>query len=359
MLFRKHKDANVLNYDCKHGWINSSLWAFIELCAAIQEISEQLIFIFLLPWLLLLWKSLIPLISQTNTTFNLFLFLQQTSRNTSCFLKTNQKYRVHIYHLTPSLSRPLYRLSLFSFSRLSYEFRPNSLRLPAENPASRLPAQVEEHGSIVTGAGDLPRKQKGSFVSPLDKRGWVRHHLKHSLSRLHSQKTLIKLSGFVLHPINIPWGCTSDTLVREDIGRVCVSVSNVKKGDSSPENPLSSELCVSMLPVKREITIWGKGLSGLCMHCVGYTLDLQLQSLEEMCDIGLRRRRRRRRKRRRRRCQTVTVICTSSTSVFSNRVIEETLSVYLRIVGSRDCSTHYSRWAYTHTHTHTDLDRHT
>ncbi len=51
---------------------------------------------------------------------------------------------------------------------------------------------------------------------------WPRHHLKRSLSSLNTQQALIKLSGFVLHPINIPRVCASDTLI-EDGGWVWVS----------------------------------------------------------------------------------------------------------------------------------------
>ena len=59
----------------------------------------------------------------------------------------------------------------------------------------------------------LPKEQKGTFVFSSRQETWVRHHhLEHSLSGLHTQQTLIKLSGFELHPINIPWECASDTL---------------------------------------------------------------------------------------------------------------------------------------------------
>lgn len=42
---------------------------------------------------------------------------------------------------------------------------------------------------------------------------WVRQHLKFSLSGLHIRQSLVQLSSFVLHPIQLLPVCSSDTLV--------------------------------------------------------------------------------------------------------------------------------------------------
>lgn len=159
----------------------------------------QKIYAYFSPWLLLVLEKIwqFTLISQTNTTFNLFDFKetpgvwkpirthfnllsdinapanQQDHRTHSQVgFHSKLKYWLHIY-LTHNMTSDTLWLFFFLGRHTCFV---SFYWLPAVQPTTwslllrNSPHTEKERGSIVTTVGKLPREQKGPFVSPLDKK---------------------------------------------------------------------------------------------------------------------------------------------------------------------------------------------